>query len=119
MEQKDQDRIQKTLDFIQKDRIIPEDPWFYSRLVQRIENEAEKTHKPGLAGAVALRLRPILAVIVVMLGIAGGIVLGKVISTPASSNEPLTSVFPIEEDANAAFFREINDSIYEQILLMK
>jgi hypothetical protein len=119
MERKDQKKVQKTLDFIQKDRIIPDDPWFYSRLIGRIEKEAERTPNLGFAGAVTLRLRLILAVLVLMVGIAGGISLGKVISTPSSSNESTTSIFPQEEDANAAFFSEINSSIYEQILLMK
>ncbi len=119
MEQNKQERVQKTLDFIQKDRIIPEDPWFYSRLMTRIEGEKEQSYKAGLLGVIKLRLRPILAVIVVMAGIAGGISLGKVISTPANTNERATSVFPLEEDANAAFFSEISGSSYEQILLMK
>ena len=55
----------------------------------------------------------------VMVGIAGGITLGKVISSPANTNEIGFSVFPVEEDANAAFFSEISDSNYEQILLIK
>jgi len=119
MERKNHDKVQKTLDFIQKDKIIPDDPWFYSRLMGRIEKEAEKTHKLGFTGIVTLRLRPLLAVMVIMVGIVGGITLGKVISTPTSSNEPTTSIVQPEEDANAAFFSEINSSIYEQILLMK
>lgn len=119
MENKDQDRVQKTLDFIKKDRIIPEDPWFYSRLMHRIENEAGETHKPGLVRLAVLRLSPILAVIFIMVGIAGGIVLGKVINKPAVSNATTISVTQSEEDANTVFFTEINDSKYEQILLMK
>ncbi|NQT78163.1 MAG: hypothetical protein HQ565_10645 [Bacteroidetes bacterium] len=119
MEQIRPDRVQKTLDFIQKDRIIPKDPWFYSRLMTRIEGEKEQMYKPGLLGVITLRLRPILAVIVVMAGIVGGITLGKVISSPANTNESTISVFPLEEDANAAFFSEISDSNYEQILLIK
>ena len=119
MEKNEQDRVKKTLDFIQKDRIIPEDPWFYSRLMSRIEGKKEPVHNPGWSGVTTLRLRPILGVIILMTGILGGITLGKVISSPANSKEPATSVFPLEEDANAAFFNEISGLNYEQILLMK
>jgi len=119
MKKNRQDRVQKTLDFIQKDRIVPEDPWFYSRLMARIEGEKEQMVNPGFLGVRRLRLRPILGVILVMVGIAGGITLGKVISSPASTKEPAVSVFPMEEDANAAFFSEIGGANYEQILLMK
>lgn len=119
MERNEQDRVKKTLDFIQKDRIIPDDPWFYSRLMTRIKGELEPVRKSGLLGVISLRLRPILAGMIIMVGIAGGIALGKVISTPANSNDPNTSVFPLEQDANAAFFSEISGSSFEQILLMK
>ena len=119
MGKKRKDRVQETLDYIKKDRIIPKDPWFYSRLMTRIEGEKEQSHKTGLFSVITLRFRPILAVIVVMVGIAGGISLGKVISTPANSNEVANPVFPLEENANAAFFSEISGSKFEQILLMK
>jgi len=119
MDHKSRERVQKTLEFIQKDRIIPEDPWFYSRLIARMEKEKENARKPGLAGTVTLRLRPVLAVMVVLVGIAGGIMLGRVLSTTAGSRESTASIFLPEEDANAIIFREISGSIDEQILLMK
>lgn len=119
MEPNKHDRVQKTLDFIEKDRIISNDPWFYSRLMSRIEGEKEPEHKVGLFGLITPRLRPILAGMLIMLGIAGGVTLGKVISSPANTNELSISAFPLEEDANAAFFSEISDSNYEQILLIK
>ncbi|MFH1297085.1 MAG: hypothetical protein ABIJ04_07425 [Bacteroidota bacterium] len=119
MDHQNQERVQKTLDFIQKDRVIPEDPWFYSRLTARMEQEAGLIHQPGWAGTVAFRFRPILAVMVVLVGIAGGIALGRLLSAPASSQEPTVSLFPSEEDANTVMFREISGSMDEQIVLMK
>jgi len=119
MEENKQDRIQKTLDFIEKDRIIPEDPWFYSRLMTRMKGETEQVRKVGLFGVIRLRPRPILAVIVVMIGITGGIGLGKIISNPENSIEQGTPVFSIEQDATTAFFNEISGADYEQILFMK
>ncbi|MBL7137825.1 MAG: hypothetical protein ISS17_03510 [Bacteroidales bacterium] len=119
MDHQNQERVQKTLDFIQKDRVIPEDPWFYSHLTARMEKEAGLLHKPGWAGAVAIRLRPILVVMVVLVGIAGGIVLGRVLSAPGGSPEPTASLFSPEEDINAAIFKEISGSMDEQIVLMK
>ena len=119
MEKADPERVKKTLDFIAKDKVIPEDPWFYSRLIARMENETEKAQPKPLAVAIALRLRPILAVVVVLIGIASGIALGRVLSAPSGSQEPTASIFSSEEDANAAIFREIGGSMDEQILLMK
>jgi len=119
MDNKQEDRVQKTLDFIEKDRIIPEDPWFYSRLVARMENEAKEVRTNSLFGTLALQLRPVLAVMVVVIGIASGIFLGRAIAPPVSSPESTASVNPSAEDANAALFREISGSMDEQILLMK
>lgn len=119
MEPNKHDKLQKTLDFIDKDRIISDDPWFYSRLMSRIEGEKEQSQKVGFFGLITPGIKPILAGMLVMIGIAAGITLGKVISSPANTNELVFSVSPVEEDANAAFFSEISDSNYEQILLIK
>ncbi len=119
MDHQNQEEVQKTLDFIQKDRIIPEDPWFYSRLVARMENETDVVRTSSLFGTLALQLRPILAVMVILVGITGGIFLGHAISPFVSSPGSTASVNSHEEDANAALYREISGSMDEQILLMK
>ncbi|MBE0647450.1 MAG: hypothetical protein IH596_06685 [Bacteroidales bacterium] len=119
MDRQIQERVQKTLDFIQKDRDLPEDPWFYSRLTARLEKEAEQSSRKGWAGVVTLRLRPILVVLVLVIGIAGGIVLGKALSSPMGSGAQTASGFVAEEDPASAIFRELSGSFDEQILLMK
>ena len=119
MDTKHQERVQKTLEFIEKDRIIPEDPWFYSRLIARMENEAEVDRANGWFGSLALRLRPVLAVVVVIFGITGGILLGRALSSVTGSPESSVSAYPSGEDAHAALFREVSGTMDEQILLMK
>ena len=119
MEKKSQEKVQETLDYIQKDRIIPDDPWFYSRLIARMEKEAERAPQQGLAGSVMLRLRPVLVVMVVLIGIAGGVALGRFLSTPVDSRESTASIFLPGEDANALIFKEISSTMDEQILLIK
>lgn len=119
MDYNQKEKVQETLDFIQKDRNIPEDPWFYSRLIARMENETEKTQTMGLTGTVMLRLRPALAVMIILVGIAGGIFLGHAISPPVSPPGSTASVNLSGEEANTALFREISGSMDEQILLMK
>ncbi len=119
MDKKSQEKVQETFDFIQKDRVIPDDPWFYSRLIARMEKEAENAPQWGLVGSVILRLRPVLAVMVVLIGIAGGVVLGRFLSIPVDSLESTTAVLLPEEDANAIIFREISSAMDEQILLIK
>jgi len=119
MDKKSQEKVQETLDFIQKDRVIPDDPWFYSRLVARMENEAEQAPERGLARSMVLRLRPVLAVMVLLIGIAGGVLLGRVLSAPLDSRESVALMSLPEEDANAIIFREISSAMDEQILLIK
>ena len=119
MDKKSQEKVQETFDFIQKDRVIPDDPWFYSRLIARMENEAEKTFQRKLAGSVILRLRPALAMMVVLIGIAGGVLLGRALSIPVDSPESSVSFFLLEEDPNAIIFKEISSAMDEQILLIK
>ncbi len=119
MEKKSQDKVQETIDFIQKDRVIPDDPYFYSRLIARMENEVEGAPQQRAATSFLLRLRPILAVMVVLIGIGGGILLGRVLSTPLEFQETSALISPPEEDANAIIFREISSAMDEQILLIK
>jgi len=119
MDRQIQERVQKTLDFIQKDRDLPEDPWFYSRLSARLEKESEQSTRNRWAGMVSLRLRPILAVMVLVIGIAGGIMLGKALSAPMGSGAQTASGFVAEKDPASAIFRELSGSFDEQILLMK
>ena len=119
MDKKREDKVQETIDFIQKDRVIPDDPWFYSRLIARMENEAENVPQRSLAGTFVLRLRPVLAVMVVLVGIVGGVILGRALSPPADSRESTASIVLVEEDANANLFKEISSAMDEQILLIK
>lgn len=119
MDSQIKDRVQKTLDFIQKDRNLPEDPWFYSRLTARMEKESEQTTKSGWIGIVSLRLKPVLAVIVLLIGMTGGIALGRALSSPVISSEQTPSGFVTEEDATTIIFKELSGSFDEQILLMK
>jgi len=119
MDHNQEEKIKRTLDFIEKDRNIPDDPWFYSRLIARMENQEEKKRAMGFIGTIAQRLRPVLALAVIVVGITGGIYLGRALSPPVSSQESAISVFITSEDASAVLFREISGSMDEQILLMR
>lgn len=118
MDHQIQERVQKTLDFIQKDREIPEDPWFYSRLKARMEKEI---HPPSMVwtGAALLRLKPLLFIVLILVSVAIGIVLGRVLSFPKASSEQTLSGFTEEKDATVIIFNELSGSMEEQILLMK
>jgi len=119
MDHQNHERVQKTLDFIQIDRNLPEDPWFYSRLTARMEQASDQSFKRGWAGMVVFRLRPILAVMVLVIGITGGIALGRVLSSPVVFQEQTGAGFIADEDATTVIFRELSGSFNEQILLMK
>lgn len=119
MDRHNQDRVQRTLDFIQKDREIPEDPWFYSRLTARLEKESANSHSQGWVSAAAIRFRLVLVAIALIMGVTGGIELGRFFSTHPVSPAQEISGLMAEEDAAGVMFRELSGSFDEQILLMK
>lgn len=119
MENQNPDKVEKTFAYIRKDRAIPENPWFYSRLVARMEREASDSRQKKLSGTLLLRLKPILAVMLITIGVAGGILLGREVTPTARQQDQVSSSFQQIEDVNAALFREVSGSLDEQLLLMK
>lgn len=119
MERTNQLKVQQTLEFIEKDRVIPEDPWFYSRLRARMENETGRTSRTGWAGAMAYRLRPVLAAVLILIAVSGGISLGNLLSRPATTPQAASLGLVADDDPTAALFRELSGTFDEQILLMK
>ncbi|MBN1199361.1 MAG: hypothetical protein JXA23_08415 [Bacteroidales bacterium] len=119
MDHQIQERVQKTLDFIQKDREIPEDPWFFSRLTARMEKTARLSSSQGWIGNAVLRLRPILVLLLLLIGIAGGITLGRVLSSVSFFQEQTVTGSVAQEDASMTILMQLSGSFDEQILLMK
>jgi len=118
MDQEKENKIRRTLGFIEKDRVIPDDPWFYSRLMARMEREIGETQR-GMAASLVMRLKPVLVGIALLVAVSGGTWLGKVISSPGQQPEiSLLSGLP-ETDATTILFQEVSGSFDEQILLMK
>jgi len=118
MDRQIEERVQKTLDFIRKDRDIPEDPWFYSRLTARLEKEFQPS-SPVLDRNLLWRLRPILAGVLILMAVTVGITLGKVLSNPSENQEMTLYGITEENDASIALFSELSGSFEEQIVLIK
>ncbi|MFH1159596.1 MAG: hypothetical protein V1733_01435 [bacterium] len=111
-------RVERTLEFIKKDRIIPKVPWFYSRLVARMERESTQIRKSRHVNSISGRLKPVFAVMAILIAVAGGILLGKALSEPAGTPE-ISSISSLADDPSTAFYGEINGSSDEQKLLLK
>ena len=119
MDEKIDRRGEKTLDFIEQDKIMPENPWFYSRLITRMEQEIKAARTVPSFLLFSHRLRPVLAGLLILVTLAGGLVLGRLLTLRSHSEESVSLTSPVEEDATAAVFREISANSDEQILLLK
>lgn len=118
MENSIAEQVQRTLDYTGKDRQIPEDPWFFTRLTGRLE----KTKPSGIYRAEAgflLRLRPALASALLILAAGAGILLGTFLSRSPSRDQQSGRAAMIEQFASENLLHEINGSRVEQILLLK
>lgn len=118
MDRQIEEKVQKTLDFIRKDRDIPEDPWFYSRLVARMETKFERS-STVMARDLLWRLRPLLAGVLILIAVTVGATLGKVLSNPPENQEMTFYGITEENDASIALFSELSGSFEEQIVLIK
>lgn len=116
MEKESEEMIRRTLDHIEKDRIRPEDPFFVSRLMARAEREfsaGARTYRPSL---VYMKLKPVLAVAAVALGIFAGIFLGSLLSRSPSGGQSPDRSSRLEQYATENNITEINGSIEEKFI---
>jgi hypothetical protein len=116
MEKESKVLITRTLDHIEKDRLRPEDPFFTSRLMARAEREfsaAARTYRPSV---VYMKLKPVLAVAAVALGIFAGIFLGGLLSRVNPVGQATDRSILLEHYANENHINDINGTIEEKLI---
>jgi len=118
MNPSENERVEKTLRYLEKDKIIPENPWFYSRLSARIEKELT-TASASVHTLALVRLKPVFISLVLLAAITGGAFIGKVLSAGRDLPQAEDISIVAETDASAALYKEISGYYNEQMLLMK
>ena len=116
MNKETQEKVNRILDYIEKDRLVPEDPFFSIRLLARTEDYFSKKEKNSDLIPYWSRLRPVLAIAVIFLGIFIGIFSGSRLSMVKPRGSDLERNVRLEQYANESFINEVNSSIEEQLL---
>jgi len=111
-----QEKVDRIIDYIEKDRLVPEDPFFRTRLLARTEGYFSGKKKN--AGFVILRvkLQPVLAIAAIVLCLCFGIFSGSRMSMVKSQVSDSERNVQLEKYANESFINEINSPVEEQLL---
>lgn len=114
-----EEKVNKTLDFINRDRVLADDPYFSARLMARAGYEF--SHRKGSAGLspVFMRLRPVLAIAVILLAIIAGMFLGTRLGKEPATLQTADRSSRLQRLAQEEFITEINGSVEETLLSKK
>lgn len=113
-----EEKVQRTLDFIERDRSLADDPFFTTRLMARTEKYFSS------AGTVAyipllIKLRPYLAAAVVIIGILAGIAAGTGLDRIPGNDKVVQRTVRLQEFAQEEYLSEIAAPVEEEILSTK
>jgi hypothetical protein len=109
-----------TLDYIRKDRVIPEDPVYVNRMVSMIEAR----YFPEVSTvnhSFYSRVKPVLIPLVLFISLSFGTLLGFFLSHPGNSRPSDTDEYSrtLQNYSNELYISEISDSKAVQLLLFK
>lgn len=116
MNRKTQEKVDRILDFIEKDRLVPEDPFFRTRLLAKTQGYFSGGQMKGEMAIFRLKLQTAVAIAAIVCGLFIGIFSG----TRLSSAKPRESVserhVQLEKYADESFLTEISNPAEEQLL---
>jgi hypothetical protein len=116
MNKETQEKVDRILDYIEKDRLVPEDPFFRTRLLARTESYFSGTKKNTELVILRLKLQPILAIAAIVFGLFIGIFSGSRLSIAKPGVSDSERNAQIKKYANESFISEINSPVEEQLL---
>lgn len=116
MDKETQEKVNRILDYIEKDRLVNEDPFFSTRLLARTENYFSNKQKQTVFTLFRISMQPVLAIAVIVLGIFIGIFSGSRLSMVKPRGSDLERNVRLEQLASESFITEINRSAEEQFL---
>ena len=111
MDLKDSGILTKIEDTIRLQKNIKPNPFFYTRVMQRIENGRE-VDSGSFSSYLRYLVRPIPVSIIIIIGIAFGIIMVD-FSSWASYHETQQSLVANEEAFNAYYQGNVDQSVYE------
>jgi hypothetical protein len=112
--------VTDTLDYLRKDRVIPEDTVYLNRMVSIIEAR----YFPEVSTvnySFYSRIKPVLIPLVLFISLSFGTLLGFLLSHPGNSLASDTDAYfrTLQNYSNELYISEISDSKAEQLLLFK
>ena len=110
------EKVRKTVDLIDRDRIRPEDPFFTARMMARFERDYARNGRIAEHPSFMLRFRPVVTVAALALGIFAGIFLGTRLSKGYDPLQADGRTSQIDQYAQEHFITEINGSFDEQLI---
>jgi hypothetical protein len=116
MDKETQKKIDRVIDFIEKDRLMAEDPFFSTRLLARTEDYFSGNKKNIDINPFRIRLQPVFAIAIIVLGIFIGVFSGNRLSTEKQKESDSERIGRIEQYANESFITEIKSPVEEQLL---
>lgn len=116
MEREIEEKVNRVLDYIEKDRIIPVDHFFSTRLSARTDHYFAIAKKKSFTNTAWVSLRPILAICIIFLGIFAGIFSGIHLNRMKPAQNIQERSARIEQFANESFIPEFSNPVEEQIL---
>lgn len=119
MEKSTEEKVNQAMDFITRDRMVAEDPYFTARLMGRTGHYFSGRRPAERYAASLLRLRPLLAVAFILLGLSAGIFLGSRLTNVLSADPVSERAALVEQFSQEHFITEINGTFEEQLLSNK
>lgn len=116
MDNETQEKVNRILDYIEKDRLVPEDPFFRTRLLARTEGYFSGKKKNAEFSILRVKLQPVLAIAAIVLGLFVGIFSGSRLSIVKPGVSDSERNAQLEKYANESFISEINSPVEEQLL---
>lgn len=111
-----QDKIDRTLGFLEKDRQVPHDPFFMTRLEARTEACFSCGTDRSAVRRFSVRWQPVFAVAAIVVGLFAGVLSGSLLSR-TKTREPVSErSVQLERFASEAFISEISSPVEEQLL---
>lgn len=109
--------ILATINSIDSEKKIETNPFFYTRLMQKIENIKSKKERIILKPAFIRIFQPTLYSVIVFLGISLGIWLGYNINNESGKNLPGSQASELQAYANEYYLNDFNLETIETFLL--
>lgn len=113
-----EEKVQRTLDLIDRDRNLADDPFFTTRLMAHTEKYFSSAGT-GPYIPLFIKLRPYLAAAVVIIGVLAGIMAGTGLDRIPGKSQAIQRTVKLQQFAQEEYLSEIATPVEEEILSTK